>query len=132
MSLHLPAAAAAFSLVIASPAFADCAQDLDMLKQSVVSAETGASTDKSGMPVTKHQEEVLPGKQSSSGETTGATSKQIQAISPHQQEVTGGATGHGADQIAQMMTEAGKLAKAGDEAGCMRKLSEMKKLLGKD
>ena len=103
-----------------------------MLEQPVVSAETGASTDKSGMPVTEHQEEVMPGNQTPSGETTGSTSGKVEAISPHQEQVTGGATGRNADQVAQMTTEARTLADAGDEAGCMAKVTELKGLLGKN
>ena len=103
-----------------------------MLEQPAVSAETGAITDKSGMPVTQHQEKVMPGKQTTSGETTGSTSNKVEAISPHQEQVTGGAAGGSADQVAQMMTEARQLADAGDEAGCMSKVTELKGLLGKN
>ena len=131
MSVRL-ATITAVAFLVASPALADCKQDLAMLEQPAVSAETGASTDKSGMPVTQHQEQVMPGKQTTSGETTGSTSNKIEAISPHQEQVTGGAAGGSADQVAQMMTEARKLADAGDEAGCMSKVTELKGLLGKN
>ena len=120
----------AAAYLVASPALADCKQDLAMLDQPAVSAETGASTDGSGMPATKHQEQVMPGNQATSGETTGSTSNKVEAMSPHQEQVTGVATGH--DQIAQMMTDARKLADAGDETGCMRKVTELKGLLGKN
>ena len=100
-----------------------------MLEPSVTSAETGASTDPSGVPVTEHQEQVMPGSQTPSGEITGSTSNKVEAITPHQEQVTGAATGH--DQIAQKMSEARKLAEAGDEAECMRKVTELKGLLGK-
>ena len=129
MSIRL-ATITAIAFLVASPALADCKQDLAMLEQPAVSAETGASTDKSGMPVTEHQEQVMPGNQTTSGETTGSTSNKVEAISPHQEQVTGLATGQ--DQIAQMMTEARKLADAGDEAGCLRKVTELKGLLGKN
>ena len=129
MSIRL-ATIIAISFLVASPALADCKHDLAMLEQPAVSAETGASTDKSGMPVTQHQEQVMPGNQTTSGETTGSTSNKVEAISPHQEQVTGVATGH--DQIAQMMPEARKLADTGDEAGCMRKVTELKGLLGKN
>jgi hypothetical protein len=102
-----------------------------MLEQPAVSAETGATTGKSGMPATKHQEEVMPGNQGTSGETTGSTSNKVEAISPHQQQVTGEATGHDADQVAKMTTEARQMADAGDEAGCMKKVTELKDMLGK-
>ena len=55
MSIRL-ATITAVSFLVASPALADCKQDLAMLEQPAVSAETGASTGKSGMPVTEHQE----------------------------------------------------------------------------
>jgi hypothetical protein len=55
--------AAAFALILASPAFADCNQERKALEQNVVSAGTGASTSESAMPATKHQEELLAGKQ---------------------------------------------------------------------
>ena len=129
MSIRL-ATITAVSFLVAAPALADCKQDLAMLEQPAVSAETGASTDKSGMPVTEHQEQVMGGDQTTSGETTGSISNKVEAISPHQEQVTGAATGH--DQIAQMMTEARNLADAGDEAGCMRKVTELKGLLGKN
>jgi hypothetical protein len=117
------------SFLVASPALADCKQELAMLEPSAISAETGASTDPSGVPITEHQEQVMPGNQTPSGETTGSTSDKVEAISPHQEQVTGGAAEH--DQIAQMMTEARKLADAGNEAECMRKVAELKGLLGK-
>jgi hypothetical protein len=125
------AAAAAIAVLAGSPAFANCTQDLTRLQQAVVSAETGASTNKTGMPATKHQEQVLAGNQQDSGtETTASTSKGVQAVSPHQQQVTGQATGHDADQVSRMMTEAKNMAKAGDEEGCMMKVSEIKKMIG--
>jgi hypothetical protein len=83
--------------------------------------------------VTKHQEELLPGQQDSgtTGSTsTGSTSEGVKALSPHQKEVTGQATGDGADKPSRLMTEARQMAKAGDEKGCMNKLSELKNLIG--
>ena len=65
---------AAFALILAGPAFADCNQELKALEQNVVAAGTGASTSETGMPGTKHQEEVLAAKQESGEpETTGST-----------------------------------------------------------
>jgi hypothetical protein len=133
MAIRL-AAATAVALLLATPAFADCNQELTKLEQATVSAETGASTSKSGMPVTKHQEELLPGNQQDSGTTgsisSGSTSEGVKAISPHQEQATGQATGHDADQVSSVMTEARQMAKAGDEQGCMNKLSELKNLMG--
>jgi hypothetical protein len=128
MSIHL-AATAAVALLLATPAFADCNQELAKLEQPTVSAETGASTSKSGMPVTKHQEQLLPGNQQDN-QTTGSTSAGVKAISPHQEQVTGQGTGGSADQLSRAMTEARQMAKAGDEQGCMNKVSELKNLMG--
>jgi hypothetical protein len=137
MSIRL-ATFTALSVMLAAPAFADCREELTMLEQPAVTAETGAATSESGMPATKHQEQVLQDTQGTSTETTGSTSDtgaasdQVEAISPHQEEVTGGATGDDADQVATLMTEARQMADAGDEAGCMEKVTELKDLMGKE
>ena len=78
--------------------------------------------------MTKHQEEVLPGKQGSGDpETTGSTGS-VQPTSPHQEQVTGAAPAN--EHASQMMREARKMAEAGDEQGCMKKLAELKEALG--
>lgn len=125
-------AATAVPLLLTVPAFADCSQELAKLEQTVVSAETGASGNKSGVPVTKHQEEVMAGKQKQGvgTETTGSTGTETKAISPHQEQVTGKRTGESADKPSQIMAEARKMAQAGDEQGCMKKLAEIKDLIG--
>lgn len=117
---------AAAALWFAAPAVANCQEELNKLKQPTVAAETGAVTDNSGMPATKHQEEVLPGKQQDSGSTTGA----VEAISPHQKQVTGQPSEKPTDKIGQLMAEARKMVDAGDEQGCMKKVSELKNLMG--
>lgn len=120
----------ALSFALVSPALADCREDLAKLEQQVVTAETGAATDKSGMPETKHQEEVLTDKQQgTSGEATGTASGKVEVLTPHQKEVTGMATEKSAD-VSQMMVDARKLAEARDEEGCMRKVGELKDALG--
>lgn len=116
------------ALMLASPALADCRQELAALKPEVVSAETGTSPDKSGMPVTKHQEETMAGQQASK-ETTGSTGK-VEATSPHQEQVTGKRSGQAAAHPSQVMAEATKMAQSGDEKGCMEKLAELKKMMG--
>ena len=124
-------AIAAATLWFAAPAVADCQEELNNLKQATVSAETGAATDNSGMPATKHQEEVLSGKQQGSGtEVTGSTTGAVEAISPHQKQVTDQPSGTQTEKIGQLMAEAGKMANAGDEQGCMNKVSELKNLMG--
>lgn len=137
MSMRL-ATFTVLAVMFTAPAFADCRQELTKLEQPAVTAETGAATGESGMPATKHQEQVLPGNQGASNETTGSTSDagapsdQVEAVSPHQEEVTGEATGHDADQVATLMTEARNMADAGDEAGCMQKVTELKDLMGSE
>lgn len=131
MSIRL-ATFTALSVMLAVPAFADCREELTKTEQPAVTAETGAATSESGT-ATKHQEQVLQGAQGTSTETTGSTgaaSDQVEAISPHQEEVTGGATDDDADQVAMLMTEAREMADAGDEAGCMKKVTELKDVMG--
>lgn len=115
---------------LASPALADCREELSKLEQPAVAAETGASGDKSGMPATQHQEEVLPDKQQGEGSgATGTAAGKVEAVSPHQKQVTGQASDESGD-ISQMMTDARKLAESGDEEGCMRKVGELKDAMG--
>ena len=59
-------------LLIAGPAFADCSQEIESLKEAVTEAETGASTTETGMPATKHQEQVLAGDQQGDKAASGA------------------------------------------------------------
>jgi hypothetical protein len=122
--------ATAFALVLASPAFADCNQELKALEPNIVAAGTGAS--ETGMPGTKHQEEVLAGKQKSAEpETTGSTAAAVQPTSPHQEQVTSkSSTQKSAEQANQLMAEARKMSEAGDESGCMNKAAELKDVLG--
>ena len=122
------AIASGFALTLVFPALADCSKELTALEPNVVSAETGASPDATGMPLTKHQEETMAGGQVSS-ETTGATGK-VEPLSPHQEQVTGKRSGQAATHPSQVMAEAKKMAQAGDEAGCMGKVAELKKMMG--
>ncbi len=116
----------AFAAMVATPAFADCRAELTKLEQAAVTAETGAATNQSGMPVTKHQEQLLKGDQGgASAETTGS----VNSSTPHQEEVTSAAQNKG-PRVATIMTDAKKMADAGDEAGCMQKVTELKVLMG--
>jgi hypothetical protein len=125
------ATAVAFTLILASPAFADCNQELKILEQKVVSAETGASPSETGMAATKHQEELLAGKQKSGApETTGTTARALEPASPHQEQVTGKRSVQGGEHATQMIVEARKMSEAGDEQGCMKKAAELKDMLG--
>ncbi|MBB4184638.1 hypothetical protein GGE07_001264 [Sinorhizobium terangae] len=125
-------AATALPILLAVPAFADCRQELEKLGPAIVSAETGAAGSGSGAPVTEHQEEVMPGKQKKAvgTEITGSTGGQTKATSPHQEQVTGKRTGESGDKPSQLEAEAKKMAEAGDEQGCMKKLGEIKDLIG--
>ena len=50
--------------------------------------------------------------------------------SPHQQQVLAG--GQSGQQLSDLVAEASEMAKAGDEEGCMQKVSQAKSLLGID
>jgi hypothetical protein len=118
-------------LAIAGPAFADCNQEIERLSEAVTQAETGASTD-AAMPTTPHQEEVLAGDQQSESEEAGGATSAGQAnvpASPHQQQALTETEG-GDQQPAGILAEARDLAEAGDEAGCMEKVTQVKDLLG--
>ncbi len=122
-------------LLIAGPAFADCNQEIETLKQAVTEAETGASTTESGMPATKHQEQVLAGNQQGDKSTAGdaAAGQSGVPASPHQQQVLAEpAAGPSGQQAADLVTQARDLAAAGNEEGCMQKIAAAKELLGLD
>lgn len=105
--------------------------ELKALEQNVVSAGTGASTSESGMPATKHQEELLAGKQKSGEpETTGSTAVAVDPTSPHQEQVTSKRSTQSAERANQLIAEGRKLSAAGDEQECMKKASELKDVLG--
>ncbi|RUW76019.1 hypothetical protein [Mesorhizobium sp. M1E.F.Ca.ET.063.01.1.1] len=130
MSIRI-AIASAFILAIASPAFANCTQELKALEPNVITAETGAVTNKAGIPATKHQAEVLAGKQQGGNtEVTGSTAGTVKPTTPHQEQVTGNRSAQSAEHPSELMAEASKMAQAGDEQGCMKKLAELKDALG--
>ena len=140
MSMHILMTSAAM-LLIAGPAFADCSQEIESLQAAVTQAETGASSTESGLPATPHQEQVLAGDQEGDeGETSaGGAGQANMPASPHQQQVlvepAAGAAGSDAgsgEQAAELIAEAGDMAEAGDEEGCMQKVTEAKGLLGVD
>jgi hypothetical protein len=129
----------AVALLIAGPAFADCDQEIQRLKEAVTQAETGASTATAGLPATQHQEQVLAGDQQGEQGAAGAGQTDVPA-SPHQQQVlaepaagpAGGGEGATAQQAADLVAQAGDMANAGNEEGCMQKVSQAKDLLGID
>ena len=124
----------AIMLAIAGPAFADCNQEIQSLEEAVTQAETGASTD-AALPATPHQEEALAGSQQGGGAAGPSDAGQADApASPHQQQVLAEtSTGErGGQQPADLIAEARDMAKAGDEEGCMQKVTQAKDLLGID
>jgi hypothetical protein len=116
MSKSMTLAMATLGTMLATPAFAECKQDIESLDQAVIAAQTGAATDETGMPATEHQEQVLPGQQQDD-ETTGAIAGGGEAVTPHQQEVTKELTTTEKNRISDLLGEARKLAEAGNEAG---------------
>jgi hypothetical protein len=126
-------------LLIAGPALADCDQELERLNEAVIQTETGASSAGSGLPATEHQQQVLAGHQQGEDATaTGAAGQAGVPASPHQRQVlaepaagpAGGDTESG--QAVELVAQAAEMAAAGDEAGCMEKVTEAKALLGLD
>jgi hypothetical protein len=113
--------ASAIMLAIAGPVFADCNQEIQSLDEAVTQAETGASTD-AALPATPHQEEVLAGSQQGGG------------AAPHQQQILAETQTRerGGQQPANLIAEARDMAKAGDEEGCIQKVTQAKNLLGID
>jgi hypothetical protein len=129
----------AIMLLTTGPAFADCTQEVQRLEQAAIQAETGASSAGTGVPATKHQEEVLAGNQQTeeSGGVAGGAGQSDVPASPHQQQALeenqGGAGNMAAEQqTADLITQARDMAEAGDEEGCMNKVGEAKSLLGID
>ena len=120
-------------LSIAGPAFADCNQEIERLNEAVTEAETGASTD-AALPATPHQEEALAGEQQGESKEAGAATSAGQSdvpASPHQQQALAEAEGDD-QQPADIVAEAREMAEAGDEEGCMEKVTQVKDLLGID
>ena len=123
----------ALAMFLASPALADCQQEVSKLDEPVVAAETGAETGEGGMPATVHQEQVL-GENPTEGEAAGAGASadttSVEAVSPHQREVMKDVPDGDRTQATPLLSEARDMAAAGNEQGCMDKLAEAKTLLG--
>ena len=127
-------------LLIAGPAFADCSQEIESLKEAMTQAETGASG--TGLPATQHQEQVLAGDQQGDAGAAGAAGAGQAAVpaSPHQQQVlvepaagpAGGGDAASGQQAADLVAQAGDMAAAGNEEGCMQTVTQAKDLLGID
>jgi hypothetical protein len=133
--------ASAVMLLIAGPALADCSQEIESLKEAVTRAETGASSAGTGLPATQHQEQVLAGDQGGQGAAgTGVAGQADIPASPHQEQVladpaagpAGGGDAASAQQATELVAQAGDMAEAGNEEGCLQKVTEAKDLLGID
>ena len=121
----------AFTLLFTGPAFADCNQAIQDVKEMVTEAETGAGSAGSALPASPHQEQVLPGKQSDTGAAGQSAAGQAEVpVSPHQQQVLAG--GQAGQQTAALIAQASEMAEAGDEQGCLQKVTEVKSVLGMD
>ena len=126
--------ATAVALLIAAPALADCNREIQGLKEAVTRADTGASSAKSGLPATPHQEQVLAGNQSGESGAGNAGLGDV-PVSPHQRNVLGAAKTAEAgatagQQPSELIAQASDMAEAGNEEGCMQKVAEVKDLLG--
>jgi hypothetical protein len=119
--------ATAMTLLLASPAFADCQEEVTSLDEAVIALETGADR----APATQHQEEALS-EDGTADETAdaGAVTGSVEAASPHQLEVLREISEEDRTQASTILSEARDMATAGDEQGCMEKLQEAKTLLG--
>ncbi len=127
------AAGAALTL-LATPAWADCQQEIDTLDQSVVAAETGAATGSGSLPATEHQQDVLSSGQESSEappmETAAGATGDVEATSKHQRQVIGQLDEETRSQAAALLGEAQEMAQAGNEEACLDKITEVKELIG--
>jgi hypothetical protein len=132
----------AIMLLIAGPAFADCRQEIQSLNEALTQAETGASSAETGLPATQHQEQVLAGDQQGNKNAAGAGGAGQADIpaSPHQQQAlaepaagpSGGGNAASGQQAAELVAQAGEMAEAGNEEGCMQKVTQAKDLVGID
>lgn len=118
--------ASALAVFVASPAFADCQQEVSKLDEAVVTAETGADA-----PATPHQEQVLGGGQTESAtEGAGTATGSVEAVSPHQREAVRELPDEDRTKVTTLLSEARDMATGGNEQGCMDKVAEAKTLLG--
>lgn len=118
-------------LALASPAFADCAKDIDQLDAQFKQGEA-----QTGQPTaTPHQSQTMQGAQPQEG-AAGATmpsagSAPDAASSQHQREALKGAgEASPQEQFATHLQDARQLAQNGDEPGCIAKVEAARKLLG--
>jgi hypothetical protein len=124
-------AATAVAVLIAAPAFADCEAEIVSLDDAVIAAETGAGLGETGMPATEHQEEVLGLSPAGEGAEAGTVvGGEAEAVSPHQREVLAGLPEADRTEFSSLLGEARELAAAGDEAECMARVEQARKLLG--
>lgn len=125
--------ASALALLLTSPAFADCQEEVSSLEEAVIAAETGAETGETDMPATEHQEEALD-EARTEGETadTGPATGSVEALSEHQREALREVPDEDRTEASTLLGEAREMAAAGDEQGCMDRLADVKTRLGLD
>jgi hypothetical protein len=128
-------------LLVAGPAFADGTQEVESLKEALTQGETRASGAETGFPATRHQEQVLAGDQQGDESAVGAGAAGPADVpaSPHQQQVlapaagsSGGSDAMAVQHAADLLAAAGEMSQAGNEEGCMQKVTEARDLLGKN
>jgi hypothetical protein len=119
----------ALAMFLASPAFADCQQEISKLDEAVIATATGAETGDTDMPATVHQQQVLDENQTE-GEAAEAATGSVEAVSPHQRDVLREVPDDDRTQATTLLSEARDMAAAGNEQGCMDKVAEVKTLLG--
>ncbi|WP_163264082.1 hypothetical protein [Chelativorans alearense] len=123
--------ASALALLLATPAFADCQEEVSSLDEAVIAAETGAETGETDMPATEHQEEALSEVETEDETADGsAAAGSVEALSQHQREALREIPEDDRTEASTLLSEARDMAAAGDEQGCMDKLAEAKTLLG--
>lgn len=123
--------ASALTLLLASPAFADCQEEVSNLEEAVIAAETGAATGEAEMPATEHQEQVLSEDQAED-ETADvvASTGSVEVLTEHQREALREVPDEDRTAAIAVLGEARAMATAGDEQACMDKLEEVKTQLG--
>ena len=124
----------AFAVFLSAPASAqELEPEIDAATRDAIFAVAtrGYANPDAAIPATPHQEQVLEGNQQ--GESSQAPSGPSSAgqadvpASPHQQQTLEEGSG---EQAADLVAEAREMAAAGDEDGCMQKVTQAKDLLG--
>lgn len=133
MTRHFAGLAASFVL-LATPALADCAQELAALESQDRASSTTTA------PATPHQNQSVGGGTSATqGTAAQGADGPASAASPHQMQALGGG-GSGApaeaggvtnqEQVTALMGGARDMQSQGNEQGCMDLVNQAKELIG--